>query len=128
MVFTEDADCLPDRISVPDAAVSVKTAAAHKTSVFAVNEASHNKQIITYNLKMLKMLMKKINAMKIYDSVKLETTNNTKRANAVIPIEAILLEEKEKVQSKNTTLEDYSSDGSLNYNQLQVLKSLNYWN
>ena len=43
MVFTEDADCLPDRISVPDAAVSVKTAAAHKTSVFAVNEASHNK-------------------------------------------------------------------------------------
>ena len=112
MVFTEDADCLPDRISVPDAAVSVKTAAAHKTSVFAVNEASHNKQII------LKMLMKKINAMKIYDSVKLETTNNTKRANAVIPIEAIPLEEKEKVQSKNTTLEDYSSDGSLNYNQL----------
>ena len=56
--------------------------------------------------------------MKIYDSVKLETTNNTKHGNAVIPMEAIPLEEKEKVQSKDTTLEDYSSDGLLNYNQL----------
>ena len=67
---------------------------------------------------MLKILIKKINTMKIYDSVKLETTNNTKRGNAVIPMEAIPLEEKEKVQSKDTTLEDYSSDGLLNYNQL----------
>ena len=61
--------------------------------------------------------VKKVSAKNSHKSVKRKTINNTKSAEAVTPMEEIPLEEKEKVQSQDTTLQDYRSDSSLTNHQ-----------
>ena len=48
--------------------------------------------------------------------------NNTKRAEAVTPMQEIPSEGEDKVKSQDTILEGYSSDSSLTNHQLEVLK------
>ena len=67
------------------------------------------------------MKQKKVSAINNYESI--ETIRNTKIAEAVTPIEGILSQEKNKIQSHNTTLEDYSSDNSLTNHQLKTFKN-----
>ena len=71
------------------------------------------------------MKQKKVSAINNYESI--ETISNIKIAEAVTPIEGILSREETKIQSHNTTLEDYSSDNSLTNHQLKHLKILIFW-
>ena len=121
MVFTPDTDCLPERISIPYLVVLVKSGAANKISVLVFNETSYNIQLdknaYLENVEIIKSItplqVKKVSSIYSCESVKLETINNTKSAEAVTPMEVIPSEEKGKVHSQDTTLEDYSSDSSL---------------
>ena len=55
MTFTPDADCLHERISIPDSVVEVKTCAANKIIVLVVNETSLYIQFSSIRMQILEM-------------------------------------------------------------------------
>ena len=102
LAFTRDTDYLPERISISDSLVLVKSGSANKINVLVVNEASHNIQLEknTYlgNVEIIKSVtplqVKKLSAINSHESI--ETINNTKNAEAVTPMEEIPSDEKDK--------------------------------
>ena len=108
MSFTPDADCLPDRISPPDSIVLLQNDEAKKDCL-AINGTSHVIQLkrnrYSGNI-----------AVKSITSVHVEKVITTK--NYELPVK----KENIKIETKVSTLEDYSSDSSLINHQVYVIK------
>ena len=95
MAFTPDTDCFPKAISIKNSVVLVKSGAVNKISVLVANETSYNIQLdkdaYHENVEIIKSIallqIKNVSATYSCESVKSETINNTKSADAVTPME-----------------------------------------
>ena len=94
MAFIPDTDCFSKAISIPNSVVLVKSGAVNKISVLVVNETSYNIQLdkdaYDENVEIIKSIaslqVKNVSAIYSCESVKPETINNTKSAEAVTPM------------------------------------------